>query len=879
MEKPANNSPNKTAFMKIFGAILLLISIQTLAQETAFDKGQKYILGGIEVTGIKSYNAQTVVTYTGLRVGQEITIPGEQISAVIQKLWKLELFSDVTFYITRIEGDQVFLELNIQELPILSNVKIEGIKKSKAETITKETELQKGKKLTESFLTNTRNYILNKYKKQGYLHTKVSLTTTPDTTQNNALNMLITISKGERVKLKNISFEGNQQLAANKLRKALKKTKQKNFFRFWKKSKYIKEEYQEDLTSLVDAYKERGYRDARVISDTLTFNPDNTINLSIKVEEGNQYYFGDISFLGNTVYSDRELARALGIKKGDIYNGVLLKKRIQDETRPDAEDLTNLYQNNGYLFSSINPVETSVKNDTINFEIRVIEGKPAYFNNITVTGNDKTNDHVIYRELRTRPGQLYSKENIVRTIRELGQLGYFDPEQMNPNLKNVDPNNGTLDLEYSLVEKGSSQIELQGGYGGGGFIGTLGLSFNNFAINDIFKKGAYQPVPMGDGQRLSLRLQASRFFQTYSFSFAEPWLGGRQPVQFSASLSHTIQFLYNAQTRDADKDKRFLITGITFGLAKRLKIPDDFFTLSQSVSFQHYDLKNYNTGLFTFGNGFSNTLAYTIALSRNNTYTNPIYPVGGSEFSISLKLTPPFSLFSGIDYGNLQNQEAYQLKDAQGRLLDEDGNLVSESGKDPAPNQSKIDQEKFKWLEFYKIKIRGTWYSKIVDKLVLRTHAEFGFLGAYNNDRGVVPFERFFLGGDGLGNFTLDGRENIALRGYPNQSIVTINPETGQYNNDGQTIYNKFSLELRYPLTLKPTASIFALTFLDAGTAYDNFRDYNPFQLYRSAGVGLRIFMPAFGLLGIDFGYGFDSLPGNTQRNGWETHFIIGQQF
>ncbi|MEM9687144.1 MAG: outer membrane protein assembly factor BamA, partial [Bacteroidota bacterium] len=750
-----------------------VINTGIYAQETTFDKGKTYILGGIEVTGLKSYNEQTVVTYTGLRVGQRITIPGEQISAIINKLWKLELFSDVNFYITNIEGDSIFLELSIKELPTLSDVQIFGIKKNKIETVINETDLKKGKKITESFLTNTKNYLVNKYQKQGYLNTRVAISTTPDTTQSNALKMTVNIFKNDRVKIKNINFTGNEKLADKKLRKTLKNTKQKMPLRFWKKSKYIEEDFKEDLTSLLDTYKENGYRDARILSDTIVKNSDNTIDITIKLEEGNKYYFGDINFLGNTVYSDNELSRVLGIKKGETYNGVLLKKRIQDVSKPDADDLTNLYQNNGYLFSSINPVEVSAENDTIDFEIRIIEGKPAYFNNITVSGNERTNDHVIFREIRTKPGQLYSKENIVRTIRELGQLGYFDPEQIVPDLRNVDPNSGTLDVEYGLVEKGSSQIELQGGYGGGGFIGTLGLSFSNFAIKDILNREAYKPVPMGDGQRLSLRLQASRFFQTYSFSFAEPWLGGKQPVQFSASLSHTIQFLFDPITRDADRDRRFLITGITFGLAKRLKVPDDFFTLSQAVSYQHYDLRNYNTGLFTFGDGFSNTLAYTIALTRNNTYTNPIFPLGGSEFSISAKLTPPFSLFNNVDYGDLENQEEYQIKDAQGRLLDDNGNLVSETGNDPAVDRSKVDQERFKWLEFYKIKAKGTWYSRIIEKLVLKTHAEFGFLGAYNNERGLVPFERFFVGGDGLGNFTLDGRENIALRGYPNQSLST----------------------------------------------------------------------------------------------------------
>ncbi len=869
-----NSLTKNTFFISVFWLLLgifILCSHSTNAQETTFDKGKKYILGGIEVTGIKSYNEQTVVTFTGLRVGQPITIPGEEISKVLNKLWKLELFSDINLYITNIEGETVFLELNIKELPTLSEAKVTGIKKRKIKDIVDDTELKKGKKLTESFLTTTKNYIINKYRKQGYLNAKVNMVSTPDTTDTNSVKLLVNIDKGDKVKVRNITFEGNEKLKRKKLRSAMKNTKEKFPLRFWKKSKFIEDDYKEDLTGIIDAYKERGYRDARITYDTVKYDrKGNTIDIDIKVEEGNKYYFGTIDFVGNTVYTDEQLRQVLGIKNGETYNGVLLKKRVQDNTKPDAQDLTNLYQNNGYLFSRINPVEVSAENDTIDFEIRIIEGKPAYINNVRVVGNDRTNDHVIYREIRTRPGQLYSKENIIRTIRELGQLGFFDPEQITPDIQNVDPNAGTIDIEYGLVESGASQVELQGGFGGGGFIGTLGLSFNNFAIKDIFNKKAYKPVPMGDGQRLSLRLQASRSFQTYSFSFSEPWLGGKKPVQFSASLSHTVQFLFNPFNRDVDRDRRFLITGLTLGLAKRLEVPDNFFTLSHAISFQHYNLKNYNTALFTFGDGFSNNIAYTIALSRNNTYTNPIFPLGGSQFSISAKVTAPYSLFNDIDYGDLENQEEFQVKDAQGRIIGIDGRPISETGLDPIPDRGKIDQERFKWLEFYKIKFNGAWYTRIIDKLVLKTQAEFGFLGAYNNDRGVVPFERFFLGGDGLGNFTLDGRETIALRGYPNQSLS---------DPDGSTIYNKFSLEMRYPLTLKPTASIYGLTFLEGGAAYNNFREYNPFQLQRSAGIGVRIFMPAFGLLGIDFGYGFDDINGTGQANGWETHFIIGQQF
>ena len=831
--------------------IILLNGLFLFSQETNYKKGELYTIDEIKVTGLKSFNEQTVIAYTGLSKGKELRIPGEEISRVINKLWKLELFSDINFYLTKIQDKKASIEISIKELPSLSEFSIIGLKKSKEETIIDEIEIKKGQKITENFIETTKNYIVNKYKKNGFLNTKVSINTRPDSVGINNEKMLINIDLGDRVKINSINFEGNKIVKSSNLKKQMKKTKTKLPGRFWKKSKFIEEDYKNDLSAIVDYYKEKGYRDARILADSVLVDK-NTIDLNIEINEGNKYYFGNINFLGNSIYSDELLSRALGLYKGDVYNGVLLKKRIADDSKPDGEDITNLYQNNGYLFSTINAVEIAAENDTINFEIRINEGKPAFFDKITVIGNDRTNDNVIYRELRTKPGELYSKDKIVRTVRELGQLGFFDPEQISPDFKNVDPNAGTVDIEYGLVEKSASQVELQGGYGGGGFIGTLGLSFNNFSLKNLNNKSAWKPVPMGDGQALSLRLQANRFYRVYSFSLSDPWFGGEQPVQFSTSFSHTKQYRYNFFTGRVDKSQSFEITGASIGLAKRLRVPDDYFLLSQTLSYQYYNLNNYYTGLFTFGEGKSNNVSYTVALSRNNTYTNPIFPLGGSEFMLSARFSLPYSLWNGVDYANLGNLDEYQ---------DNDGN----------PDQAKIDQERFKWLEFYKIKFKGTWYTRLVDKLVLRTHTEFGFLGAYNNDRGVIPFDRFFLGGDGMSQYAMDGREMISLRGYPNQSLSTTN---------GSTIYNRFSLELRYPITLKPAASIFGLTFLEAGQGYDNFREFNPFNSKRSMGFGLRIFMPAFGLLGIDFAYGlYNTNDDNLSPNGWETHFVIGQQF
>ena len=864
MEKLANRLIKNKLQLKIkfFLALLLSISFSLNLFSQEENKSSKSIIGEITVSGNTSFSPITIITYSGLREGDEISIPGEKISTAIKKLWESNLFSSVEVFRVKQLDNIVDLEIKLIDLPELTKLEISGVKKRKHEDIIKENKLQIGVKVTENLITTTKNYLENKYKKKGFLNTKVNILTEEiiDSTNKSKLKMSLDINKGSKIKIKKIVFDGIDNLSSKSLQKSMKNTKKSKIFRFWKRSKYIEDDFKEDLVSLVDKYKENGFRDARIISDTIVTYDESSITLKIKLQEGEKYTFGKINYLGNSVYTDEQLDQILKVKEGDTYNGVELEKRIADDSDPDSDDLSNLYQNSGYLFSSVTPVEVSADGNVIDLEIRINEGKPAYFNKISVVGNDKTNDHVIYREMRTRPGQLYSKSNVIRTIRELGQLGFFDAQLISPDFKNVNPNDGTVDLEYTVVERGSSQIELQGGYGGGGFIGTLGLSFNNFAAKDLFNKEAYNPVPMGDGQRLSLRLQASRFYTQNSFNFTEPWLGGKKPVQFSIQLSQTKQFLFNPVTYKADKSKSFNISGISVGLAKRLTVPDDYFTLSQYIGFQYYNLNDYNTGLFTFGNGSSNNLSYTVSLSRNNTFTDPIYPTGGSSFSLSAKLSFPYSAVNKVDYAG--------LKDEREQLVDD---LANDPNNTTASDRiAEIDQERYRWLEFYKIKFKGEWFAALTKKLVLRPAFEFGFLGAYNNDRGIIPFERFFLGGDGLGMYSLDGRETIALRGYPNQSLS---------NQDGGTIYNKYSLEMRYPISLGEQAKIFALAFIEGGNSYNSFRDFNPFLIKRSAGLGVRLFMPAFGLLGIDFGHGFDAVPGQSKKHGWETHFIIGQSF
>jgi len=897
-----NKLNNFLVLHKSIKLVLTFIILGTFTQIKAqdrvpFDQGKKYILADVTVVGDISFNPQTVVTFAGLEKGQEITIPGEQISSSIKKLGKLGLFDEIAFYINRIEKDSIYLDLNIKELPKIKEVKFVGVSKSKTETFIKDNGLTSGKIVTENLITTTKNYIEKKYKKDGFFNTKVIISTTKDTLTSNEVNMLVKVDVGDKVKIYKIDVEGNKEVPTKKIVSSMKNTKERNSLNFLKRSKYIEEKYQEDLEKIVSDYKKIGYRDARIVSDSIAYNEENNgIYMKIKIEEGLKYYFGNIKFIGNTVYSDEGLGSMLGIRPGDVYNGVLLQERIADKSKPDGEDITNLYQNNGYLFSNINAVETKTTDNKIDFEIRVTEGPIAYFNKITVVGNDKTNDEVIYRELRTHPGSKYNKAELVRTIREIGQLGFFDPEKIEPKFKNVDSGAGTVDIEYNVVEKGASQIELQGGYGGGGFVGTLGLSFNNFSARNLFNKDAYHPLPMGDGQKVALRLQASTYYKTYSLSFSEPWFGGKKPVQFSSSFAFSQQYSSNFQTQRVDKSRYINITSLSVGIAKRLTVPDDFFTLSQSISYQQYDLHNYLYGLFTFANGTSRNLSYSIGLTRNSKGFNPIFPTYGAEFGITGEFTLPYSAFNGVDYATLGDQEKYKYIYNGSSYVDSNDRVVKsgdwidkitvpnagiygnkvDNYQDAVADPAKIDQEKYKWLEYYKVQVTGDWFTSLYKKLVLRTLMQFGFLGAYNQDRGVIPFERYYLGGDGMAGSSIDGRQNIQLRGYENGALTPASTNGDAY---GATIYNKFSLELRYPITLKASASIYALAFAEAGQSYESLSDYQPFNLARSSGVGLRVFMPAFGLLGIDFGYGFDPVPGAIQPSGWQTHFIIGQQF
>ena len=814
-------------------------SKDTIPTQISYVKGQEYVLGGITVTGLKKFSEETVKIFTGLRNGQLIKLPGDKLTSAIKKLYESKQFSDVDVYISKLDGDVAYLQFNVTELPQLKEVTFSGIKKSKRKELKKDTDLKTGAMVTDNLIVTSTNYFKKKFTDKGFLKTKVSINTSKDTSDINVVNIDVHIDRGTRIKIKDISFIGNKEFSDSKLRKAMSNTKEKMFGRFWKSSKYIEDNYREDLESILEKYSRNGYRDARILSDKLVWNDDNTISLEIEVEEGRQYYFSDINYVGNKNFTVNQLSRILGIDKGDVYNGTVLKERVKGDNTPNSQDLQTLYHNNGFLFATVDAVETKVENDSITVEVRIREDEKATIKKVTVFGNEKTNDHVIYRELRVKPGDLFNRAEIIRSIREIGQLCFFDTN-VTPEVK-PDWQNKTADIDFTVTEKGGSQIELQGGYGGGAFIGTLGLSFNNFAIRNMFKKEAYKPLPTGDGQKLSLRLQASRTYSTYSFSFTEPWLGGKKPQSFSFSIYNSNQYQYDYRTGIVDKDQNLSIVGVTLGLGKRLQWPDDYFQLSQSISYQNFSLNNYGfrVGTDILSNANLNNLSYNIQLIRNSAGPSLIFPTYGSEFSIGAKLTFPYSLVNGKDYTNISLAE------------------------------------KYKWMEYYKLSFKGKWYTAFTDKLVLMMNAEGGFLGNYSSKVGATPFERFFVGGDGLAAYQLDGRETIGLRGYENSQLSSI---------QGGTIYNKFQLELRYSITDKPATSIYTLGFLEAGNSYDNFSSYNPFELKRSAGVGIRIFMPAFGLLGIDFAHGYDALPiynnsPNAPKSGWQTHFIIGRQF
>jgi len=849
-----NNHAKTIVFFCIIFSLFFASSVSVIAQTTPF-KGlggfstssttstkdfdyanpKEYTIGGISVEGASYLDPNALISLTGLRIGDKILIPGEGIGLAIRKLWKQGLLGDISIDIDKIEDEKVFLKLVLTERPRLSRFDFTGIPKGQKNTLKDKVTLVRGRIVNDVIIKNTEVAIKQHYIQKGFRNVKVNIVQKKDTTLANSIRLEIDVDKGKKVRIQEIEIEGNEAIADKKLKRKMKKTKEFAPWNIFRSSKFIPSEFKNDKNALIAFYNKEGYRDAYIISDTVSSVEDG-VKIKMTVNEGNKYHYRNITWSGNYIHSDTLLASVLGVRKGDVYNPEDLQKRMS--YNPTGLDITSLYMDDGYLFFNIQPIEIRVDNDSIDIEMRIYEGDQATINKIIVTGNTRTRDHVILREVYTLPGQKFSRSALLRTQQQLSQLGYFDAETIGINpIPNVA--DGTVDIHYSVDEKPNDQIELSGGWGGGaiGFIGTLGLTFNNFSSSRLFDFSSWSPLPQGDGQQVSLRFQASgRQFQTYSFSFTEPWLGGKKPNSFSISLQHSVQTDINTFTRKSAGN--FQVSGLTLSLGRRLRVPDNYFTLSNSLSYLRYSLNNYTRlGFRGISDGTFNNIVFNTTLSRSS-IDSPIYPRNGASISLSLALTPPYSAFRDINYETAE------------------------------------DAEIFKFVEYHKWMFDNSWYTPIVGDLVFSARAHMGFIGSYNSSTPTSPFERFILGGAGLGfgNLLL-GSDIIALRGYEDNQVVPSDSR-----QEGGVAYNKFVMELRYPVTLNQAASIFVLAFAEGGNNWGSFKTFQPFDLKRSAGVGARIFMPAFGLLGIDWAYGFDDIPGNPGANGAQFHFTIGQK-
>ena len=801
-----------------------------------------YEIGGITFSGAENYDTRMILLIAGLQVGDEIRVPSDKLATAVDRLWKQGLFEDVQIYVTRIQDNKIFFEIELRSRPKLAYFHFDGVKKNDVDKLKEEMKIAAGDVVTENLLTTAKNKIRAYYLEKGYTNVLVKATTAPDTitkSKDNRVMINFDVRTGKKVKIDSIIFEGNDSISTNKLLQQMKNTHDVNYFKklffwtssFWKASKYQESKFDEDLESIITYYNEKGFRDARIISDTVypvfrEGSKTDRLIVKIKIHEGRRFFFRNITFSGNTIYPTEMLSRHLRINKGDPYNRTLLETNLT--YNPAGTDITSLYMDNGYLFFNATPVEVGVSGDSIDIEIRIIEGKQARIRNVIVEGNTITNDKVIMRELHTRPGDLFSRDAIMRSRRELATLGYFKEESIIPDAK---PNqqDGTVDVVYKVEEGNTSQIQLQGGYGSGMIIGQIGLTLNNFSARNIFNKKAWQPLPAGDGQKLSLNaITNGTYYYALNASFTEPWLGGKRPQSLSVSVYHNLYSNGYFITNHSDSRYWSLrLTGGGVSLSKRLKWPDDYFIISHSLSYKHYNLHNYTILAGTaFTDGKANDLSYGLTLSRNS-LDSPIYARSGSEISVSGYVTPPYSLISGKDYSNISSQD------------------------------------KYRWVEYYKINLRGSWMLNLVGDVVLNARARFGWLGSYNKSIGTSPFGRYFLGGDGLSSWMLDGREVVPLRGYENNSLSP---------DDGASVFDRYTLEIRQPIVESAMATVWVLGFLEGGNAWSSIRDFQPFNIYNSAGLGVRVYMPMFGLIGVDWGYGFDGANGGSHF-----HFSIGQ--
>lgn len=826
----------------------------------------EYEIGGITFSGNGICDPRSL----NFTVGDKIKIPGEKITKTIERLSKMGLYEDnIRITATKIEGKLIFLDVYLEEVPRLIGFVYKGVRKSDIDEFDDKINLSQGKVVNENLKSVVKNIIRDYYIDKGFYFAEVDISEERDSLNTNLVTLTIDVNRGKKTRINAITFYGADKVETSKLKASMKNVKAKfifqpfseidtaivDFFKNhekyknkdlaellldyyqdrvrirFKASKFKEEDFETDKQAIISKYNELGFRDAYIVKDTVYLNSKKELNVDIFLEEGEKYYFRNIFWVGNTKFSSEVLDRVLNINKGDVYNTVLLERNLS--MNPEGLDVSTLYLDDGYLFFNAIPIEKLIEGDSIDIEIRIIERNQATINRITASGNTRTSDEVILRELSTFPGQKFSRSDVIRSQRQLLQLGYFNQEKMNV-IPKANEMEGTVDLEYIVEEASSDQLELSIGWGSNQFIASVGVSFNNFSFRKIFDKEAWAPIPGGDGQKLSFRIYANTYYRQYGFSFTEPWLGGKKPNAFTFSFSHTNYS--NGQAESSENYQRIRITNLSMGLSNRLKIPDDYFMMSNFIAYQYYDVKNYPYFIIT--NGYSHGLSYNFSLNRNS-LDAIIYPRNGSELLFSVQLTPPYSLFS-------QNK-----------------NYASMEPKD-----------KYKWLEYHKWKFNVSYYLNIADNLVLSVRGKFGFLGHYNPDLGDTPFERFYLGGSGLSStYISDGREIIGMRGYVDESLTPTNNGVAI----GGTIYQKFTFELRYPISLNPSATIYLLTFLEAGNCWLNAETYRPFDLYRSAGVGIRVHLPMFGMLGLDWGYGFDDVDGNKTSGGSQFHFSINQ--
>ncbi len=804
---------------------------------------KEYEIAGIEITGIRFADTRLLLNMSGLEEGMKVIVPGDDISSVVDKFWKQGLYSEIAVLATKIEEGKIWLEIRLTERPRLSNIVISGVGKSKAKELLEKIKKKPGSQLNESVKNEISSIITKTFVDKGFLNTAVNFREVDDSTSQNRVHLKVGVDRGSRVKIKKIEFAGNEDFGPARLRKAFKKTHQISL-NFLHSAKFLEARYREDKAKLVDFYNARGYRDFRILEDSVTriaSEKNNRIKLSLHVYEGNQYFYRNITWVGNTVYPSENLSKQLRIKKGELYDKVALGKRLFE----DEDAVSNLYLDNGYLFSNITPVEMKLENDSVDIEMRIIEGPQATVNKVMVKGNSKTNEHVVRRELRVKPGELFSKSDIMRDVRQIAQLGFFDEQKIVPQ-PIPDQANGTVDILYNLEEKPSDQLELSAGWGGGMFIGRVGIRFNNISMRNFFQKDAWRPVPSGDGQQLGVSFQSNgKRYRSFSVNFVEPWLGGKKPNALSVSLFHSSYGEYDNYTDywnfGKEPTQYYKSTGISVGFGRRIQWPDDYFTLSHELTYQVYRVKNWTLSSyyrFPFQNGVSNNINLSTTFARNSVNA-PMFPTRGSNISLRVAVTPPWSALNGKDMTSVTSQE------------------------------------KYKWIEYHKWSFRSVFYKPVYGKLIMALNYQMGYLGYYNKDIGVSPYEGFDMGGSGMQTYQIFGNEIVSLRGYEEESFWDA-----RYPNRGSaSIYSKAFAELRYPVMQQPASTIYVLAFLEGGNAWYESKEFSPLSFKRSAGIGFRAFMPMFGLLGIDWGYGFDSVPGGSTKNGSQFQFTLGQQF